>query len=164
MKKLALFLAVVLLFGLCTSGCGGAGGEHDDMIEEAIEVLEEHWADTYDEMENSRDGERHFEIKNTRVITLKKNEYEELEDIEYIVDFALYIDYYGETEYYVEAPSGGPWFGGAVAVYRDGDMEVVSNRLVLDAMSDLTAIKPPENPVKKIDDYGDAYNCDKTLD
>ena len=162
MKKLALFLAVVLLFSLCLSGCG-AGGEHDDMIEEAIEVLEEHWADAYDGMEN-RNVDRHFEIKNTRVITLKKNEYEELEDMEYIVDFALYIDYFGDTEYYVEAPTGGPWSGGAVAVYRDGDMEVVSNRLVLDVMSDITAIEPPENPVKKIDDYGAAYNCEKTLD
>ena len=163
MKKLALFLAVVLLFSLCLSGCG-AGGEHDDMIEEAIELLEECWADKYDEIEKDRDVDRHFEIKNTRVITLKKNEYEELQDVEYIVDFALYVGWYELDEYYVDARAYSNTIGGAVAVYRDGDMEVVSNRLVLDVMTDLMAIEPPENPVKKIDDYGDAYNCDKTLD
>lgn len=160
MKKLAWLLTMVLLICSCLSGCGG---EHRRMIKDAIAELEDYWADIYDDIEDDRDIERYFEIKNTRVITLYRNDYEELKDIEYIIDFVVYTDYYGIEGYYVDARCSASGEGGAVAVYRNGDMEVVSNSLIIEPYTDVTGRKPTEEFIKSVDDYGDKYNCKKKL-
>ena len=155
MKKLALFLVFVLLTGLCLSGCGNP---HEEMIEEAIEELEDYWTDVYDEMEdNDMETDRYFKIVNTRVITLDKNDYELLEDIEYIVDFVVYTDYFGNGYYVTDMGSGT-----SVVVYRDGAMEVTHDPIMRLCQHYYDYGIAEE--VKSIDDYGDAYNCEKTLD
>ena len=156
MKKLALFLVVVLLTGLCLSGCGNP---HEEMIEEAIEELEDYWANVYDEQEDyDMETDRYFKIVNTRVITLDKNDYELLEDIEYIVDFVVYTDYFG-SGYYVTYT--GP--GTSVVVYRDGAMKATYDRIMRVCQNHYD-YGIAEEVIKSIDDYGDAYNCEKTLD
>ena len=137
-------------------------GDHEDMISDAVVVLQDYWVDAYDEFEENGNKERYFEIKNTRVFTLTKAGYEDLKDVEYVVDFLLYTDCYGIDEYYTDswvAPAGK---GGAVAVYRNGDMVVVSNNFIISACSDASGINHGE-AVKSVDDYGDQYNCKTTL-
>ena len=130
---------------------------------DAIQELEDYWSDMYDDIEEDRDVQRYFEIKNTRVITLCRNEYEDLKEVEYIIDFMVYVDYYGIEEYYTDAMKTSSGEGGAVAVYRDGDMKVVSNRLIATPYNDISGMRPTEQIVKSVEDYADKYNCKKTL-
>lgn len=139
-----------------------ASGERDDMIEDAVEVLQDYWADAYDEFEGNGNVERYFEIKNTRVFTLTRAGYEELKNVEYVVDFLLYTDCYGMDEYYTDAWVSPAGKGGAVAVYRNGDMKVVLNNFIPSACSDASGFNYGE-AVKSVDDYGDQYNCKTTL-
>lgn len=138
--------------------------ELDNMIKDAVGVLQDYWSDAYDEFEENGNVERYFEIKNTRVFTLQSNDYEELEDVVYVVDFLLYTDCYGYgvNKYYIDALYAPAAKGGAVAVYRNGDMKVVLNNFIPDACSDVTGFNHGE-AVKSVDDYGDQYNCKTTL-
>ena len=176
MKKLALFLVVVLLVGLCLSGCGNP---HEEMILEAIEELEDYWTGVYD-MAEERDAqydddvdverERYIEIKNTRVIEVDEDVFDE--DAVYVIEFLLYTDYHGS-----DMPMSASYTNvlgqkgqSTVLVYSDGSMEVVDNSKVFYEYSNYYMLKLgggiEEIPdfIKSVDDYGDAYNCVKTLD
>ena len=168
-KLLACLFAFVMLLSM--TACGSKEDDEPKKVKEskkdkeivaAIEMLEETWTDIYeDEMYDEDEG--YFEIKNTRVFTMLRNDYEELKDVAYVVDFVVYTDCYGIDAYYVDAvqgPAGGK--GGAVAVYRNGDMEVVSNCFIQSACADMAGFSRGE-AVKKMDDYGDEYNCKKIL-
>lgn len=154
MKKLVLLLVFVLLLCLCLSGCG----KHDEMIEEAIEELEDHWTEIYDTSRKNTAKDRYFEIKNTRVITLQE---ETIGDVEYIIEFVLYTDYYGS-----EIPVDAAMANGdsAVAVHRDGSMRVVSDTTIIMRYASFYLMGEDATIVKSVDDYGDKYNCKKTLD
>ena len=175
MKKLALFLALVLLTGLCLSGCGNP---HDEMIREAIEELEDYWTGVYDYADeiaasykdNNIVKERYFEIKNTRVIEVDEDVFDE--DAVYVIEFLLYTDYYGSDMPMSASLTNvvGQKGQSTVIVYSDGSMEVVDNGKVFYQYSNYHMMEiggadvDASAIIKSVDDYGDAYNCVKTLD
>ncbi len=150
MKKLySLLLVLCLIFSL--SACET---DKNDIVSKAVSVLENHWEDLYEDSKVETDG--HFEIKNTRVVNIKENNTEEFKNIDYIVEFILYTDYFGSAPYYQNAS-----IDDTVVVHKDGTMEVQRNLI------NLYRSKYYSNDfsdfIKSIDDYGDKYNCIEDL-
>ena len=150
MKKLySLLLVLCLIFSL--SACGT---DKNDIVSKAVSVLENHWEDLYEDSKFETDG--HFEIKNTRVVNIKENNTEEFKNIDYMVEFILYTDYFGSAPYYQNVG-----IDDTVVVHKDGTMEVQRNLI------NLYRSKYYSNDfsdfIKSIDDYGDKYNCIEDL-
>ena len=156
-----LLLAVVMLLALVS--CSKAEPEeskkkleHHEMVTDAIKLLKEHWQEFYEESEVETD--RYFEIKNTRVITLKDNdiEFANIQDIAYIVEFVIYSDYWGSAPYYSNAG-----LYDEVVVYKDGEMEMGPN--IIRQYRNKTYNTDFSDFIASVDDYGDAYNCTRKL-
>ena len=119
MKKVCyLLLVLCLIFSL--SACGT---NEKNIASKAVSVLKNHWEAVYDQPNLETDG--YFEIKNTRVINIKENTTEEFKNIDYIVEFVLYTDYYGSAPYYQIVGTDD-----TVVVYKDGTMEVQRKNLI----------------------------------
>lgn len=158
MKRiLALFTATILLF--CSSACAGEGSssqkKHNDMIISAVEELKAHWQEIYNE--TAPDTDRYFEIKNTRVITIKKNDIKPFKDMAYLIEFVLYTDYLGTSPYYEDVN-----VANSVIVYKSGYMEVANTNPIKSYRS-ITFNTDVTGYVKEIDDYHNEYNCTEYL-
>ncbi len=149
MKKIySLLLVICLVFSL--SSCDN-GDPQKELVDDAIKELRSAWEDLYDDSIVETDG--YFEIKNTRVIEIMKNDFEGFEDVDYIIEFVLYTDYMGSSPYYFSA---GLW--DSVVVYKNGDMEVTSSNQLL-AFARKNYSYDYSNIIKAINDHGDKYNC-----
>ncbi len=150
MKKLcSLLLVLCLIFSLYACGT-----DENNMVSKAVSMLENHWEDLYEDSKVETD--RHFEIKNTRVVNIKENNTEEFKNIDYIVEFVLYTDYFGSAPYYQNVG-----MDDTVVVYKDGKMEVRRNLINLYRSKYYS--NDFSNFIKSIDDYGDKYNCIEKL-
>ncbi len=149
--KRGLTFLLVLTLAFCLSACGAS---ENDRISTAVIKLKNHWEDVYNNSKVDTDG--YFEIKNTRVINIKDNNTEEFKDIDYIVEFVLYTDYFGSAPYYQIAG-----IDDTVVVYKGGKMEIQSNLInryrTRHYTSDFSEF------IKSIDDYGNKYNCIENL-
>lgn len=148
----SLFLVICLVFSL--SSCGNDNSQKE-LVDDAIEELKLSWEDIYDNLIFETD--RYFEIKNTRVIEITKNDIEVFEDVDCIIEFVLYTDYFGAAPYY--SCTG---LSDSVIVYNNGDMEVPSTNL-LRAYSSRYYTYDYSNIIKAVNDYGDKYNCVENL-
>ena len=128
--------------------------KHDEVITKAIKELKDYWEDEYDRF--SIEEDRHFEIKNTRIITIKNNDIEQFENVKYLVEFVLYTNYMGSAPYYEDF-----CVYDTVVVYNDGEMEVQTNPI--DRYRGRTYETDFSNFIKDIDDYCGYYNCVKKL-
>ena len=145
MKKLfALLLIFVLMFSL--AACGE--GEKNEVAEKAIHELERVWKGVYQNTE----GDGYFEIKNTRIITIKEDTVEEFEGVDYIVEFVLFTDYFDSAPYYSSVG-----VRDSVILYDDGEIEVCeTNPLRLYSSKHYT--HDYSDIIEKIEDCGDKYN------
>ena len=154
-----LLLAAVVL---CAAACGKPNNaqsntnlKHDEIVTDATEQLKNYWEQYYKDPKNdSADG--YFEIKNTRVITIKANEIEQFQDVAYIIEYELYTDYMGSAPYYENA---GVYDN--VIVYNNGTMDV-SNSLIR-AYRSKTYQTDYSGFIDSIDDYHGQYNCVEKL-
>lgn len=115
----------------------------DDRISKALKALEKQWSD--------------YQILNTRIIIVKENNTDIFSDIDYIVEFVLFTDYYGSiygdsTPYYSNAG-----IYDTVIVYKDGTAALnmqnpFNSYRTLTYSSDFTQI------IEKIEDFGNLYN------
>ena len=150
MKRiLTVFLALTIV--ICLTACGG---KTDRVASKAVKELEDWWEEIYDESPDLSD--RYFEIKNTRVITIKDNSKEEFKDIEYVVEFVLFTNYFGTAPYYSDAG-----LYNNVIVYKDGSMKVTNN--YLKRYREVTFNSDFSDIIESIDDLEDKYNCKKEL-
>ena len=157
MKKIcALLILITMLF---LSACGNTekdDNKHKESKKEnqivlgAIDVLKEHWEEQYDEMTTDSDG--YFEIKNTRVVNIKKNKTKEFKDVDYVVEFVLFTDYFGTAPYYMNVEQND-----TVVVYKDGSMKM--ERDVINLYRSRYYTNDFSDFIKSVDDYGDQYNC-----
>lgn len=163
MKRVfALLLATVitLFCSSCSAKETSANAEkkptekHDAVITKAIEELKDYWEDLYEESKVENDG--YFEIKNTRIITIKDNDTELFDNIKYIIEFELYTDYMGSAPYYEDV---GVY--NTVVVYEIGKMDVESN--LIRAYRNKTYQTDYSGFIKSVDDYHGYYNCVKKL-
>ena len=114
MKKLS---TIILLIGiiLCFSACDNS--THNDIITNAITELENTWETNYQNANINTD--KYFEIKSTRIISIKENDIDEFNNVNYVVEFVLFTNYFDTAPYY---SCLGQW--DCVIVYENGDMEV----------------------------------------
>ena len=163
MKKVCVLLLAAVIALLCAS-CSAKvnfknaekepAENHDAVITKAIEELRDCWKEVYKESQVKTDG--HFEIKNTRMITVKDNDLEIFDDIEYIIEFELYTDYRGSAPYYENVG-----INNTVVVYKNGKMAVESD--LIRAYRSKTYQTDYSDFIQAIDDYHGYYNCTEKL-
>lgn len=168
MKKFFAFILALCLV-LCVAGCGKkednkaseaatpeSNSQYDELVNKATSLLEVKWENKYGE-ENGIERDGHFEIKNTRVIEIKETDVEEFKDIDYVIEFVLFTDYYGSAPYYSLST-----IDSSVVVHKDGRMEANSKNpfaayTAMNYTTDYSGI------IEKISDCGSKYNCVKKL-
>lgn len=115
MKKFLIFLLCTLCL---LTACGSTSTGHDETIEHIIPVLVDAWK----EEKTSRPVLEHLneiEIKNTRIIYIENNtDIERFKDIDFIVEFVIFCDYYETNGKYPINPGTLD----CVVVYKDGTM------------------------------------------
>lgn len=152
--KRALCLLLVCILCLSFASCGNSDGKKDSndvdvTVSLAIEKLKAKWSEVY-KKNNVKD--QYLEIKNTRVITIKENDNDYFKDIDKIVDFLLYDNYFGMK------PSLYRYSGTDLQVifYRDGHSAVSNDYFKLafgkNYDNDFSDV------VEDIYDLGAAYN------
>ena len=123
MKKL---LVLLLIFCLLLCSCSSKNGDapviekrQEDYIKDATDAVKKYWKAEYSErgIDNT-----YLEIKNTRIITIKDNNNEYFSDIECIVEFVLYSNYYETAPYYTNIGTND-----CVIFYKNGTVEVSPN-------------------------------------
>lgn len=148
-KSLFIILSFILVFAL--SACGN--NNQNELVADAIAELKYEWEDIYNSDRLSTDCDGYFEIKNTRIIEIKKTDTELFEDVEYIIEFVLYTDYFGSAPYYSSAG-----VSDSVVVYKDGTMEVAkSNFFNLYRMK--TYSSDYSDIIEEVTDLENKYNC-----
>lgn len=163
MKQCIAIIAVMILV-LGFTACGkqdaesaGANKEilkHHEIVTEATVQLMEYWKQFYKESDVETDG--YFEIKNTRVITIKENEIALFKDVTYIIEYELYTDYMGSAPYYENCGANNN-----VVVYKNGTMDVASNLIRM--YRNRTYQTDYSDFIETIDDYHGQYNCIEKL-
>lgn len=129
--------------------------EYDDLVESAIDSLKIKWIGLYKDCE---DADGYLEIFHTRVIDITPNEsdtvFQEMDrgmEIDYIIEFSLYSDYFSAEPYYHNAA-----VYDTVLVYEDGTTSVASN--FFRTYSNLTYSYDYSGFVEEIEDMGTSYN------
>lgn len=163
MKK-CIAIILIIISVLCFTACGNPNTEptettketpkHQEIVTEATAQLKKYWKQAYDEYDIETDG--YFEIKNTRVITIKENEIERFKDVAYIIEYELYTDYMGSAPYYENCD-----VNNNVVVYQNGTMDIVSNLIRI--YKNETYQTDYSDFIEAIDDYHDQYNCAEIL-
>ena len=138
MKKLLsalLLLALLLSVQTCLAenkekpASPAAGGEYDEIVLPAIEALKDAWREIYGEYPDMYLGHTgYLEIKNTRILRIREDLSGAKEaaetlfgDVDCLVEFMLYTDYYGSEPYYA-----GVGMYDCVALRRDGAVKALS--------------------------------------
>ena len=169
MKRIiAVLLLWVMLLSLAACGSPPEEGvvPMDDseitgsVVPKAVSALKGRWKDIYSESgkKYGTETDGYFEIKNTRVFTIRETDVEEFRDVAYIVEFMLFTDYYGLAPYYRNVTG----LDSSVVVYRSGKMEVreLLNQYIakyyVGNYSQLSFIE-------SIQDYGDRFDCTEHL-
>lgn len=169
MKRRWLALALVLVMVVTATACKSKksnkstkAAETDAAMVAAVETLEAYWTELYtQEQYEGEDG--YFEIKNTRKIQIKDTitgadaelAAETFGNVDYIVEFVVYAEYYPQA-YVSQAP-----LSDRVIVYDDGRMEV--GRDLFKDYSTRVYSFDYSGIIESVEDYGDKYNCKKTL-
>ena len=163
MKRVfALFLTAIITL-LCVS-CAAQEtskfvenkptAEHNLVITNAVSTLKKYWKNEYDQSKVETDG--YFEIKNTRILTLKDNDIELFDNVKYIIEFELYTDYFASAPYYENVG-----INNNVIVYKSGKMDVKNSLIRMYRSKTYQA--DYSDFIESIDDYHGYYNCVETL-
>lgn len=147
MKKfIALISAAVLCF---TSGCANKTA-NEETIDEAAKLVGEKWESVYEASPFEIGKDKHLEVKNTRIVRIKDTGLEELENVDYVIDFLLLTNYSGTAPYYTVAD-----YYNSVAVYKDGSMDCD-----LDVFAVFTGTygNDFDKLIASVEDYGSDYN------
>ena len=144
-KAIGLIISILLTLSLCA--CSWLQNlSYNAEVEKALAVLEDGWSEYYVEREA---GDGHVEIRDTRVVKLKENIPEHLQEVDCIVSFDLYTDYLCFAPYYMNVKTMD-----SVIIYKDGRAE-------LQQMDPLIVYlrKNYKNDVTvEVIDLGNAYN------
>ena len=148
--KMFLCLSIIISSVLSV----GCNNNNDAMIKDAVELITEYWEEQYSEDDI---GDWYFEIKNTRVIHIKENDIEQFKDVEYIIEFDIYTDWFGTAPYYSNV-----FINSDVVINKDGSMKVESR--VMNTYRNKTFDTDFSDFIEEIIDYKDKYNCIKDLE
>ncbi len=164
MKRIIAILTLIAVV-FCFTACGKQDKKpsatnkenlkHHEIVTEATEQLKKYWKKEYQDTKyDNTDG--YFEIKNTRVITIKDNDIELFQDVAYIIEYELYTDYMGSAPYYENC---GVYNN--VVVYENGTMDVKNNLIRM--YRNTTYQTDYSGFIEAIGDYQGQYNCIEKL-
>ena len=129
--------------------------KHHEIITDAVKLMQKHWQESY---KNSKydNSDGYFEIKNTRVVTVKDNDLDMFKDIAYIIEFELFTDYMCSAPYYENVG-----INDNVVIYKNGEMKVESKLIQL--YRGRTFQSDFSDFIEASDDYNGQYNTVKKL-
>ncbi len=123
--------------------------QDDEYIQKAIEQINESWEKFFS---NSPEKTEEFvEIIDTRLIYVKDNDIERFKDVEAVVEFELFTDFFGSSPYYSNVQQRD-----TVTFFKDGEIEVGLDVFSLYRAS--TFNTDFSDIIEKIVEYGTAYN------
>ncbi|MBR3870547.1 MAG: zinc-ribbon domain-containing protein [Clostridia bacterium] len=129
--------------------------DYDNIVNEAIDMLTDHWCQFYETMKND-DG--YLEIIHTRFVDITPDlndtifqKIDRAAEIDYIIEFTLHSDYFGAAPYYHNAA-----LYDTVVVYNDGTSRVTSNLFRI--YSSMTYSYDYSGFINEIVDLGTLYN------
>lgn len=162
MKRLQLLLPAALLMLLLFSACTGGESksrEHDSEIQTALTEIQKQWKSLYSE---TPEAEPYLEVKNTRLIFLREDREDTLEDTgmdedylaeaDIIVEFVLFSDYMGSAPYYENIG-----IYDCVAFNRDGSIKVL-DRNPFQLYRARTYNSDFSDIIESIEDCGSSYD------
>jgi len=121
---------------------------YSEEVEMAIAALKETWSEDF----SFSNEKPYLEIKNTRIIFIKEDTIDDFSQINYIVEFVLFSNYFGSEPYYENIG-----VNDSIAVYNDGSIEVCKKNPFMTYRS-----KTMENDfsdiIESLADLGAKYN------
>ena len=158
MKKIYFMLLLVTIMFTMSFTVLAEEDEYSGEIQDSLELIKKVWqeqSDQYPEIMPSP----FVDIKNTRIVRLYENPVdvqsektvEELAGIDYIIEFMMLTNYYGDTY-----PCNVGIYD-TVAVYTNGKMEVQKTNL-MNALRAKYFLSDYSGVIEEIIDLGDAYN------
>lgn len=151
MKKYGMILLMLLGLTVMLTACGGKKKAESPEVQKGIDALTAEWEEIY--RDGMYEGDKHLEIRNARVVYINPDtEIAEFQDVDYIVEFILFTDYFGSGPYYENV---GVY--DSVKVYKDGtvSVEAINPLSVYRAINYITDFS---DIIESISDYGNAYN------
>ncbi len=153
MKRFLLITMTLVLSIAALTGCSGNMAKNEN-VDKAITALKDHWTGYYAEMSGSEkdraNGDWYLEIKNTRLVELGEVENEPLKDVEYVVEFMIYTNFYGTAPYYTDMD-----VRDTVLIYQDGTVEAGTAM----GIPQYIAMHYEAPPIAAVHDYGTQYNA-----
>lgn len=149
---LSVFLCVVALFSVSCSGESENNDANHEKVLEAIDLIERAWWERYEKTGIVNKERWYLEIKNTRYIKLSRHDVKTLENVDAVIEFDLYTNFYDTAPYYVD---GIP--PDSVVVLSDGTLEVCDHS-VMNAYRATTYDTDYDRFIEYVTDYDDKYN------
>ncbi len=158
-KKFSIFVIVILLCcSLSFVGCSNSvnvSATDREYIERAIEIIKQEYVDLYSSFETKQNAlmiDKHTEIKNTRIVWIKENDKQSLENVKCVVLFSILSNFFNDAPYYWMLSEGNY---SSVTFYKDGttqNFNAISR--YQHASYEFNSIEY----IEKIVDYEDAFN------
>ena len=131
------------------TACGGKKPDGDEgYVEKAIGIVNDIWGKIYEAQNMDNDGT--VDIVDTRLIKIKENDNEYFKDVEAVVEFCIFTDYYGAAPYYMNVDRDD-----TVVFYKDGHTEVKD--IFVDYMR-RTYKMDFSDVIGEVKEYGTEYN------
>ena len=144
-KAIGMIVSIILTLSLCA--CSWLQNlSYNAQVEKALGALETGWTDFYAE---EKTGDGYVQVKNTRIIRFNDNMAQPWEDAKYLVEFALYTDYFNAAPYYADAGCMD-----TVLIYRDGKAELQK----MNPVNVYRAANYKMDIVSEVIDLGESYN------
>lgn len=157
MKKILAFI-LIFVFVISLTACSSeekVNNQHNELITKALAEVEKTVKEEYNQSYSKGDG--YFEIKNTRIIEIKENDTEIFKDIDYVIEFLSFNDYFGSAPYYNYTG-----IDDCAVVYKSGKIEVFSGN-PFHRYGATTYSYDFSDIINSVTDYGTKYNCVKDL-
>lgn len=120
-------------------------------VNAAVKEVKKVWKESYDR-DFEEGSDRYVEIKNTRVVKIKEDtKTEDFKNIDYIVEFIIFSNYYLTSPYYVNSSNKN-----CVTVYRNGTTEVGPN--LIDIYRARTYNNDFSGFIESVTDFENAFN------
>lgn len=153
MKRFIIAALALLIGVIALTGCTGTTAR-DEKIDKAVTALKDYWTGYYADMgetENDRtNGDWYLEIKNTRIVELGNGAEDFLKDVQYVVEFVIYTNFYGAAPYYSHTD-----VRNTVLIYKDGTVEAGT----VAGIPQYIARYFEAPPIESTKDYGSQYNA-----
>ena len=125
-RILCCLLAILMLFSLSACKAGKKDADSNrisnqdlNYVNKAIDVINTEWESVYSKINKSVHTDNMIEITNARIIHIKNNNSDYFKDVDVVVEFDLFTDYYGGAPYYFNVQQND-----TVVFYKDGSNQV----------------------------------------